>query len=107
MFVQLLRNGIVLAFVASSINIYFSCQPSSRKLASCEELISMLITLKVIILNIIQVIISMQTSVKMGMKQGGWSDDCCLSMAMESSLHGEKSKIENLPLVARRDGKCH
>jgi hypothetical protein len=33
---------------------------------SCEELISMLITFKVIILYITQVIISMQTSVKMG-----------------------------------------
>lgn len=38
----------------------------SRKPSSCEELISMLITFKVIILYIIQVIISMQTSVKMG-----------------------------------------
>lgn len=37
-----------------------------NNVSSCEELISMLITLKVIILYIIQVIISMQTSVKMG-----------------------------------------
>lgn len=61
----------------------------------------MLITFKVIILYIIQVIISMQTSVKMGKgRRGGERVGRAISPGSEElSLHAEQNKIENLPLV--------
>lgn len=84
-------------------------QSREQQRRSCEELISMLITFKVIILYITQVIISMQTSVKMGrawfglaVHRGGSRGWLWPYHRLEGSSEHAKNKIEKFTTC--RDG---
>lgn len=89
-------NVMLRESVASEINIYFAY----RLGVGNSKLISMLITFKVIILYIIQVIISMQTSVKMGNNSKGMRFRESRITSRECS-YMQKTKLKNSPLVRR------